>query len=83
MKRPNPDQGSLLGYIHPVTGTPQSHAPLCSCGQCSTPVEMFAGAMPIHQQYGMMLKIMDECRYAKGTDIANRLARMEEPNARS
>ena len=41
----NPDQGSLLGYIHPVTGESSSHAPLCACGACATPVEAF-GAQP-------------------------------------
>jgi hypothetical protein len=39
------DQGSLFGYISPVTGTVQTHPPLCACGNCAMPVERF-GAQP-------------------------------------
>lgn len=43
MKRQfNPDQGSLLGYISPIDGSPALHPPLCACGKCQMPVENFA-----------------------------------------
>lgn len=35
------EQGSLFGYVSPVSGEVSSHPPLCRCGQCSMPVEEF------------------------------------------
>jgi hypothetical protein len=40
MKTPR-DQGSLFGYISPVTGEVTTHPPLCACGTCAMPVERF------------------------------------------
>lgn len=40
------------------------------------------GMMPRHVQIGMQLRIMDECRYAAGTDIAKRLANEALPSFR-
>jgi hypothetical protein len=37
----SPDQGSLFGYISPVTGDVTTHPPLCACGECAMPVEQF------------------------------------------
>ena len=39
--RTDPNQSLLFGYIHPVTGTPSVHPPLCACGKCHSPVERF------------------------------------------
>lgn len=42
MSRPvHVDQGSLFGYISPVTGEVCTHPPLCCCGSCPMPVERF------------------------------------------
>lgn len=40
-QRFNPDQGTLLGYISPIDGSPVLHPPLCACGACPMPVERF------------------------------------------
>lgn len=44
MKR-SPDQGSLFGYISPVTHETCAHPPLCVCGTCSMPVLSFQPAV--------------------------------------
>jgi hypothetical protein len=41
MKR-HAHQGSLFGYISPVTGDVSCHPPLCACGKCQMPIERFA-----------------------------------------
>lgn len=46
MKRLHPDQSSLFGYISPVTLEVCAHPPLCCCGSCPMPVEVFTVPQP-------------------------------------
>lgn len=45
MRKHDPNQGSLLGYVD-SEGAPLPHPALCACAACASPVEVFKGETP-------------------------------------